>query len=88
VLRRGWLRRWLPQEPFVEQTIDVTHAGAAVTVLMLDRRNYRAGGELGPERSAGALAVTIDLDPSLAHRGPVDGRATVAPLDHPAPLRP
>jgi hypothetical protein len=88
VLRRGWLRRWLPHEPFVEQTIDVTHAGGTVTVWMLDRRNYRPGGELGPERSAPALAVTIELDAPLAHRGPVYGRATVAPLDRPAPPRP
>ncbi|WP_237215163.1 carboxypeptidase-like regulatory domain-containing protein [Falsiroseomonas oryziterrae] len=85
VVRRGGLRRWLPHEPFVEQTIDVVHGSATQAVWMLDRRNYRPGGELGPERSASALAVTIELDAPLAHRGPVYGRATIAPLDPAVP---
>jgi hypothetical protein len=81
VARRGWLRRWLPHQPFVEQTIAVTHAGETVTVWMLDRFNYRPGGELGPSLSAAALSVTIELDAPLAHRGPVYGRAAIAPME-------
>ncbi|WP_156254597.1 carboxypeptidase-like regulatory domain-containing protein [Sandarakinorhabdus oryzae] len=80
VSRRGGLRAWLPHEPFVEQTIRVTHAGQTVDVWMLDKRNYRAGGELGAGKQASALAVTVILDAPIAHNGPVYGRATISPL--------
>lgn len=80
VSRRGGLRAWLPHEPFVEQTIRVTHAGQTFDVWMLDKRNYRAGGELGAGKQAQALAVTVMLDAPVAHNGPVYGRATISPL--------
>ena len=77
VARRAGLRRWLPHEPFVEQTIRVAHAGQSTDVWMLDKRNYRAGGEMGPDKAAPALVVTFTLDAPLAHNGPVYGRATI-----------
>ena len=80
VTRRGGLRGMLPHEPFVEQTIRVVHGGAAQDVWMLDKRNYRPGGELGAGKQASALAVTIILDAPIAHNGPVYGRATISPL--------
>jgi hypothetical protein len=80
VSRRSGLKGLLPHEPFVEQTIRVTHAGQTLDVWMHDRRNYRAGGELGPQAAADALAVTIVLDAPVAHNGPIYGRATIAPL--------
>lgn len=80
ITRRGGLKGLLPHEPFVEQTIRVTHAGQTLDVWMHDRRNYRAGGELGPQAAADALAVTIVLDAPVAHNGPIYGRATIAPL--------
>lgn len=88
VSRRGGLRAWLPHEPFVEQTIRVSRGGQALDVWMLDKRNYQAGGELGPGKSATALAVTIILDAPVAHNGPVYGRATIAPLGATGKARP
>ena len=80
VNRRGGLRAWLPHEPFVEQTLRITNAGQTLDVWMLDKRNYRPGGELGAGKAANALAVTIVLDAPVAHNGPVYGRATISPL--------
>ena len=85
VSRRAGLKGLLPHEPFVEQTIRVTHAGETRDVWMHDRRNYRAGGELGPQAAATALSVIIVLDAPVAHNGPIYGRATIAPL---GPSRP
>lgn len=85
VTRRGGFRAWLPHEPFVEQTIRVTHAGQTLDVWMLDKRNYRAGGELGAGKGAEALAVTILLDAPIAHNGPVYGRATISAI---GPVKP
>ena len=87
VSRRAGLKGLLPHEPFVEQTIRVTHAGQTLDVWMHDRRNYRAGGELGPQAAAEALAVTIVLDAPVAHNGPIYGRATIAPLGAARPAK-
>lgn len=78
VQRSPGIRGRLPHEPFVEQTIRVTRDGAGLDVWMLDKRNYRSGGELGPGRSAAALVVTVMLDAPLAHRGPVYGHALLS----------
>lgn len=88
VNRRGGLKAWLPHEPFVEQTIRVTRAGQTLDVWMLDKRNYRPGGELGAGRSAAALTVTVMLDAPIAHDGPVYGRCTMGPLGNAATLTP
>ncbi len=80
VSRRGGLRACLPHEPFVEQTIRVTHAGQTQDVWMLDKRNYRAGGELGAGKGAASLAVTVILDAPIAHNGPVYGRTIISPV--------
>ena len=85
VSRSAGLKGLLPHEPFVEQTIRVTHAGETLDVWMHDRRNYRAGGELGPQAAAQALAVIIVLDAPVAHNGSIYGRATISPL---GPSRP
>ena len=78
--RRGGVMAWLPHEPFVEQTIRVINAGQTLDVWMLDKHNYRSGGELGAGKRADALAVTVILDSPIAHNGPVYGRSTISPL--------
>ena len=80
VTRRGGLKAWLPHEPFVEQTIRVTHSGQTLDVWMLDKRSYQAGGELGAGKGATALAVTVVLDAPIAHNGPVYGRSIIRPI--------
>ena len=80
ITRKLGLRKWLPHEPFIEQTIKVARAEKVIDVWMTDKRNYYSGGEIYKDKSnpIGCLHVEFRLDAPLEHTSGIYGRLVVS----------